>query len=249
MCCNADRRLESEIVDYFISLGASGIFAAPNIIADNDLYAYCPLPLVSIGRKLDIRNCDNIQVNNYEAGVQVADHLLSTGCRCFIYIGLKDMMPGDPRLKGYADRLAQNGYRLTEENIMLVNSLANRGSDGAPLSRMLFTLMKNRRPDEKTGVFCYHDLLASDTLQSVKLNNASLPAPVRIPDDVAIVGFDDLPIASVTSPPLTSVAYRYHNMAVTSMSVMLDYIGNPLHVPGTHVIPSSLRIRESTVRE
>ena len=72
---------ETEMLEEFLPLGVSGVFTCPGSEATpNEAYATYPLPLVSLGRELPFSNCDNVLVDNYSAGVQVAKHLLSIGC-------------------------------------------------------------------------------------------------------------------------------------------------------------------------
>ena len=239
---------DAELVDRFIGLGAAGIFIAPSISADPELYARCPLPLVSLGRDLCLPNCDAVTVNNKAAGRQAADHLRAVGCARFAYVGIRQYLDEDPRLRGYAEQLSRLGAGLEEGAILAADQPPDRGLDYGSFSGSLGALLLGTREDEKLGIFCYHDLLASYTLQRVKHYSHLYPGRFRIPEDVAVVGFDDLPVASVIVPPLTSVRYQVGAIAGVALTSMLDYIGDPRHTPGRHEIFSSLSIRESTMR-
>ena len=239
---------DAELLDRFIALGAAGIFLAPSISADPALYARCPLPLVSLGRDPGLSNCDAVTVNNEAAGRQAADHLRAVGCGSFAYVGIRPYLDEDPRLRGYAEQLRRLGISLGPESVLAADQPPDRGLDYESFSGTLGALLLRTREDEKLGIFCYHDLLASYTLQRVKHYSHLFPGRFRIPEDVAVVGFDDLPVASVIVPPLTSVRYQVGAIAGVALTAMLDYIGDPEHKPGRHEIFSSLSIRESTMK-
>lgn len=239
---------DAELLDRFIGLGASGIFIAPSISADPELYGRCPIPLVSLGRDLGLSNCDAVTVNNEAAGGLAADHLRAVGCTRFAYVGIRQYLDEDPRLRGYAEELSRLGIPLDGDFTLAADQLPDRGLDYESLSGPLGGLLLRTREDEKLGIFCYHDLLASYTLQRVKHYSHLYPGRFRIPEDVAVVGFDDLPVASVIVPPLTSVRYQVGAVAGAALTSMLDYIEDPLHRPGKHEIFSSLSIRESTMK-
>ena len=110
------------------------------------------------------------------------------------------------------------------------------------------SLLSRLPKGQKLGLFCYHDLLASYALQRIKHISHRTKGRFGIPDEVAIVGFDDLPLASVIVPALTTVQYQYASIAEEAMRCMLDYLRNPAHTPGRHKVASSLCIRGSTLR-
>lgn len=240
---------EAEIIDEFISLGVSGIFTCPGIDDELlDVYTLCLLPVVSLGRNLGIPHCDAVLVDNYSAGSQVADHLRKIGCTKFAYVGIKKYLETDPRRSGYTDRLRSFGCDLPSENILEVDYHHDNFTDMEAVSVKITHILKRLNGSEKLGVFCYNDLLATATLQRIKQYSRTSSRMYRIPEDVAIVGFDDLPIASVLTPALTSVSYRYVSITCQALSIMLDYIRNPDHKPGTHEIFSSLCVRETTMK-
>ncbi len=239
---------DPELIDRFVEDGAAGIFTAPSIAAAPEYYARCPLPLVSLGRDLGIPNCDAVTADNRAAGRQVAEHLWSIGCTRFAYVGIRRYLREDPRLSGFAAQLRAYGTELAGDTVLAADHLADGGLDYGGLSGILGSLLYRMAKGEKLGIFCYHDLLASYILQRVKHYSHLSPGRYRIPEDIAIVGFDDLPIASAIVPPLTTVQYPYASIAEAALSRMLDYMKNPAHLPEKRVIPSSLCTRGSSVR-
>ncbi len=239
---------DSALIDRFVENGAVGIFAAPSIAVDHGIYACCPLPLVSLGRDLGITNCDVVTADNHAAGRQVADHLWEIGCTRFAYVGIRRYLREDPRLSGYAEQLRRHGADLMNDAVLAADHQTDGGLDYEEISGLLGSLLHRIPEGEKLGIFCYHDLLATYTLQRVKHYSHLSLGRFRIPEDVAVVGFDDLPIASAIVPPLTTVQYQYAAIAEAALSRMLDYMENPAHIPEKRVISSSLCIRGSSVK-
>ena len=241
---------ETEILDEFISLGAAGVFACPGLSSElYNVYSTYPLPLISLGRDLATHDRDCVLVDNYSAGAQVAKHLYSIGCRKFAYIGMKSYIDNDPRMHGYIDEIRRMGGEFLDENIVSVGKIDDRldlGSISGCLNRLLYNIPQGL----KVGIFCYHDLIAVETLRLIKHRpEKTSERRLLIPDDVCVAGFDDLPIASAVTPPLTTISYRYASIAKKSFDIMLDHISNPDHKPGKYEISSSLIIRGSTVRK
>ncbi len=250
LCNNNDLEREVQMIDELINLGVCGIFTNSGISPElKAVYSICPLPVVSIGRDLSLANCDNVLVDNAYAGKQVADHLMSCGCKTFAYAGLSRYLHEDPRFRGYTDQLYRYGFTLEEDHILTAEHNINGRGDTESISGQLDKVLRKLPLGEKLGIFCYHDLLAVAVLQRVRHYSHRSNRTYTIPDDVAIVGFDDLPVAETITPTLTTVHYRYNSIVNQSLRVMLDYVHNPKHTPGVHIVPSSLFIRESTVSQ
>lgn len=239
---------EAEMLEEFLSLGACGIFTCPGSEEKpNPLYEIYPLPVISLGRELPFGNCDNVLVDNYSAGVQVAKHLLSIGCEVFAYVGLKNFLSNDLRLRGFIDRLAREGASLPDEYVLSVGKREDGSIDVDSMAGSFNQLLHRFSGEKKIGLFCYHDLLGVEAMRLIKRHNKINTHRLTIPESISVVGFDDLPIASAITPPLTTVSYRYATIAERSMEIMKDYIENPTHKTARHEVKSSLIVRDSTL--
>jgi len=248
VCGNNQPQREAELIDSMITLGVCGIFTNPSIAPEaRDIYANCPLPVIFIGRESGLPNCDTVLVDNISAGKQAAIHLLQIGCSDFAYVGIPQYLKEDPRLRGYAEQLHQCGFRLPDSHILAAADLPDSRVDIDSISGQLKNCLRNLPIGKKLGIFCYHDLLAAAVLQRVKHISHRSQRPYLVPEDVAIVGFDDLPISTAITPALTTVTYRYDAIVKQSFSIMEDYLTNPDHLPQSYEIKSALVIRESTV--
>lgn len=148
------------------------------------------LPLVIGGRPIDdglgVPYVDN---DNVGGGRIAAEHLLSRGCRRIATVaGPGDMTAGTDRLRGFSDALgASFDARLVEH-----------GDFTQPGGEIAAERLLSRAPDID-GIFAASDLMALGVLRALRR------AGRRVPDDVAVVGFDDIPLAAAAEPPLTTV--------------------------------------------
>lgn len=234
---NYDFSIERERLEMFCQQGASGLLICPWADGDEEnFYPTLPIPYVMIGRCLKTLKADTVLVNNQLAAQKVAEHLAGQGYREFAYIG-QSGTPQDPRLSGFRFGLMECGCSLPGKNILRINY-----GDTEALNNGIETLLKNRT--SPLGLFCYHDLFASAAV------SACLRRGVKIPEEVGIAGFDDLPIAAELYPPLTSVRYPLKDMARLACETLFARInlGSRKEEGIRRYLDSELVIRESTAR-
>jgi LacI family transcriptional regulator len=164
-------------------------------------------------------------------GAQMAvDHLIRLGHRRIATItGRSDMAAGQDRLEGYRKALAARGIPVEEDLIAEGDFTESSGIVG--MQRLL--------PAKPTAVFVASDMMAVGALKALR------QAGRRVPEDVALVGFDDIPVASALEPPLTTVRQPIGRMASMAVETLLDLIEHPGSGPRRVVLPTQLVIRES----
>lgn len=241
-----DPAREKQILDMFVDLKCSGVFnCVPVLRQQQDLFRRYPLPIVTLAEDSGIPSIDTILVDNQAAGVQVAKHLLECGNRSFAYITLDNYVESDLRLQGFRNHLAKKQMALPDRHIGIVS-----GTDDTVRARQLKQfvrgLLDSMQDNLPIGIFCVHDLLAADVMRIVKHYTTKRKQKLLIPSDVMIVGFDDLPICSQLSIPMTTISYQYSAISRKAFDVMMDRLQNPSHIPGRYEIRSLLMIREST---
>ncbi len=94
--------------------------------------------------------------------------------------------------------------------------------------------------DPPTALFAFYDLLASDALK------AAQKLGLRVPQDIAIAGFDGLRSSTITTPPITTVAQPLEPMGQQAVDMLMNHIKNSESEPVRRVLPVELVIREST---
>lgn len=150
------------------------------------------LPLVLSGRPPDGAALSYVDVDNTGGAVTAVEHLVGAGRqRVATIAGPQDMIAGRDRLVGYLDALRDSG-RAVEDDLVEVSDFSETG--GAQAMRALL----ERRPD-LDAVFAASDPMALGALRALREAGRSVPG------DVALVGFDDVPMAAHTDPPLTTV--------------------------------------------
>jgi DNA-binding LacI/PurR family transcriptional regulator len=145
--------------------------------------------------------------------------------------GPPDMAPSVDRLDGFRAELAAHGRRATKQDIAVGDFSVASGE------RAMRHLLE-RRPD-LDGVFAANDLMAVGAMQVLAASGRS------VPDDVAVVGFDDVPVAAALRPALTTVRQPLVRMGEEMARVLVDALeGRPVGPPV--VLPTELVVREST---
>jgi LacI family transcriptional regulator len=189
--------------------------------------------VVLINRALDDSNGICTLVINDEAGGQVAtQHLLEAGHRQIGFIAGPELSySGRQRAKGYRLALEQAGLVHDDNLVRHCTPMVDCGKESA-----LDLLSHN---PEITALFCYNDLVAVGALQ------ASIELERNVPDDLAIVGFDDIPLALLVTPPLTTCHVPRYELGSRAMIMLLDYInGDPVEAQHAR-IQTKLVIRAS----
>lgn len=193
---------ECERLEMFCRQGVAGILICPwaSTREQEEFYKNLPVPYVMLGRRLETVDCDAVLVNNQKAAQEMAQHLIEQGLTEFAYIGQTGKIR-DSRLLGFRAGLLDGGFTLSESSILHLDY-----SNPDQCRREITDLLKRKRTG-RLGIFCYHDLFATRTI------NLCHELGITVPDKVAVAGFDDLPAAAEAYPPLTSVSYPVQDMA------------------------------------
>lgn len=192
------------------------------------------IPAVLAGRPLHPTPLPYVDVDNVEGAQQAVKHLAQRGCRRIATItGPQDMAAGIDRLTGYRQGLAAAGLPYDDDLVVVGDFSGSSGEDGAA------ALLD--RYDDLDGVFAASDLMAIGTMQELKRRER------RVPDDIAVVGYDDSVIASTTQPGLSSVHQPIGELGRQMIDRLRELLeGSP--VPGATILPTHLVVRESSRR-
>jgi LacI family transcriptional regulator len=188
---------------------------------------------VMIGRPLkDADRINYVNVDNVQAARQAVQHLLKVGRRRIGHIA-GDMTNADAidRLTGYKEMLKSAGIPVDER--LIVNGLFSQDTGYLQMQHLL------RQVPDIDGVFAGSDLIALGAIQAIQ------EAGLRVPEDISVVGFDDLPMAKVSNPPLTTIYQPISQKAEMATSLLLDVIEEQEETPTRVSLPARLVIRES----
>lgn len=195
------------------------------------------IPMVLLDYKGRSREQCSVSVNDVGGGQLAVAHLLASGHRMVAFIGA-----GDTPLRQVTDRLAgarramrAAGRPLQELHLFPTTTLNVEG--GVESARALLRLPRRRRP---TAAFCINDLLAIGMLQEFVTNG------VRVPDDVAIIGYDDIAFASAAAIPLSSVRQPRNQLGRRAAELLIDEALGDDHVHSRLVFEPELIVRQSS---
>lgn len=230
---------ERKAIESFLEIGVDGLLVVPGL-DDSCAELYRQLlgrgvQLVFISRQVEQVPADFVVADSFAGGAAVAGHLLSAGYETFGYIGFGSRLKRDLRLRGFRSALREEGVTLESSNIV--------GGEGGTVEHgwtAMARLMRGK--DRPRAVFAFHDLLAVGALQYCREQG------IRVPEEVAVAGFDNLPESEVTFPPLTTVGYPMESMARLAVQCLITHPGGTASERATHRIflEPHLVVRRST---
>jgi DNA-binding LacI/PurR family transcriptional regulator len=191
------------------------------------------IPSVVLGRPSRGVEIDYVDADNRDGGRRATAHLVQRGRRRIATItGPKDMVAGVDRLTGYRDAMADAGITI-DDGLIATGDFTQVGGEAA-MERLL-----RDRPD-LDAVFCASDLMAVAALGTLQA------AGRRVPEDVAVVGYDDSPLATTTRPELTSVRQPIEDMGREMVNLLTGSIEQNGRVPRHIVLATELIARASS---
>ena len=177
-----------------------------------------------------------IESNNREGAKQAVRHLLALGHRRIAVIGDRHgSRPGEDRLAGAREAMTEAGVEWSKEYVEYGDFSQESGY--AAMAALLARLGTDRRP---TGVFAQSDLMAFGAM------DAAFERGLRIPEDLSIVGFDDIQSAARFRPRLTTVRQNMHRIGEKAGESLIRMIEGDGAQPPVLSVETELVVREST---
>ncbi len=191
-------------------------------------------PIVLVDRPLPDLPTDSVVSDNYGGARQAIQHLIDLRHRRIgLVIGQWYLETIKTRVKGALDTLQAAQIPLDPQLIHDDSSLLPRS--GYDAARQLLDL-----PNPPTAIFAVNDLLAFGVL------NHAHERRIMVPEQLSVVGFDDIMMASYSAPGLTTVVQPKYNLGRTVADILLRRIQGNRNPPERHVLPTRLEIRQST---
>ncbi|MBF9067199.1 LacI family DNA-binding transcriptional regulator [Streptacidiphilus fuscans] len=190
------------------------------------------LPTVLGGRRFELEPLSYVNPDNLGGAWSAVRHLLGRGRqRVATITGPLDMETSCVRLEGYRRALA-------EADVAALDTLIAHGDFSEDSGEQAMAQLLEREPD-LDAVFCASDLMAAGAMRTLRR------AGRRIPADVAVVGFDDSPVARHTEPPMTSVRQPTEEMGREMARLLLEEIASPGRSHRQVILSTELVVRES----
>ena len=238
---NSHERFEDETmaIDNFINMHVEGIVAC---LAQNttdyshfEELASMGIPLVFFGRTCLTDKFSSVMANGDVAAQEATQHLIDTGSKRIAFLGGPNHLDMVRRRKhGYLEALRENRLPI-DRDLVVCDKI-----DYEVALHQTETLLK--RPDRPDAILAFNDIITFAAFTAIK--NCGL----RIPDDVALIGFTDDVHAEYVTPRMSAIADQSHLMGVTACQLLLKAIGGDTKVY-KKIVPQQLIIRDTSAKK
>ncbi len=186
-----------------------GLLVMSPFVESEDLAAVLPLnlPLVTIASRIGATQHSAITVDNFAGGQMAVRHLAEIGCRNIVHIsGPWQNFEAQERKRGFESAMAE---------VMPGAHLRTHEADFTEESGYAAARAFVASGDMPDGIFAANDMMAVGALLALKESG------LRVPDDVAVIGFDDIPIVRFTSPPLSTLRVGVYEMGRQGLEMLV----------------------------
>ncbi len=189
-------------------------------------------PVVAVDHNAHSSTLPTVDSENLQGAVAATRHLLDLGHRRIGFLaGRRDLESARLRERGYREALTAAGIVIDESLVQVA------GYDAETASEPARRLLELERP---SAIFAANDVTA---LQTVRIAQS---LGLRVPDDVSVVGFDNVPESALGEPPLTTIEQPIQQMGREAVRLLLELIDEPTLAPARIVLPTRLVVRQST---
>ncbi|MEM8861451.1 MAG: LacI family DNA-binding transcriptional regulator [Chloroflexota bacterium] len=192
--------------------------------------------IVLINRQFsaEVNNVCTFNIDDQQVAKLAIDHLVATGHKNIAFIaGPQHSVSSQERLKGYQESLAAHGLQVKESYIEHCTPNTDGGYSAAA------KLLKSHH--EISAFFAFNDLTATGVIR------ACTDLHLQVPDDVAVIGVDDIPLASLVTPALSTIRIDKRKLGASAMNMLTALMdGKQIEKPQQNVLPK-LIVRQSTV--
>jgi LacI family transcriptional regulator len=235
---NSNRSVEREqrYINLFQEQRVFGVLIAPvsgSTERIDELIQRGLTPVV-VGRVSRPERCSSVSIDNTAGGYMATRHLLDIGRRRLLFVGPVDA-------PGVKDRLA-GARSAVEDAAGATLEVVDTSDTTVAAGRRAGAELAARRPDERPdGVFCANDLLATGMLHAFVESQA-----VRVPQDIAMIGYDDIDFAASAIVPLSSIHQPATLIGRTAVELLNEELEDPQRAHRHVLFPPELVVREST---
>jgi LacI family transcriptional regulator len=192
------------------------------------------IPVVLLARPV-VDGADTVLAENRQSAIGLVEHLFGHGLDDLLFVGDPDASPDvAERWAGFvqAHRLQRRGRTRPP----LISDFTERGGHAAVYGHLTQRLQSGRLP---AGIVCANDEIALGALRAAR------QLEIRVPEQIAITGWDDIPAAALVSPALTTVRQPMRELGSTAAALLAERITAGRHEPRHVLLPTSLVLRAS----
>jgi Transcriptional regulators len=239
LLCNAENAVEKErkYVDSLLKRRVDGIVLVSSLLENEDVEGIRKqgIPVVLIGEnKGDVKDVPIVRIDCESAAHKAVNHLIDIGYKeIAIIYGATPERENKRKIEGYKQALAEAGITEREEYIQ---EASNTIEGGYIAAKRLIDLKSRPR-----AIFTSSDLLAFGAIDAMKDHG------IKVPEEIAFVGFDNIRMSNLIDPKLTTVEKPMHKMGVVGARLLFDIIESKEDDSGNReiLLQSKLKIRKS----
>ncbi|MEW5815936.1 MAG: LacI family DNA-binding transcriptional regulator [Spirochaetota bacterium] len=226
----------SEIIEIVENTHSDGVILLATELSFEDIRSFSRLdcPVIVIDSYYDFLNFDFVDMNNLDSVFQIVENLINNGHREIGFIrSPAEVQNFRLREIGFKKSLKWCGIPYNEDYVFSVDSTFQ----GAYSDMLNILKRKSKLP---TALFSSNDIIAYGCIKALKESG------LHIPNDISLIGFDDLPMSSMMDPPLTTMLVNKTRIGRTAMKLLINRLENdPSMPPNKIVIGGELIIRKS----
>jgi len=200
------------------------------------------IPLVFIDRELENNDRASVIINNVDAVEKAIDYLFLMGHKKIGYISypLENQTTIKQRYCGYLKGLKKNSLAYDPEYVVIDKKFMDKELEGKDME-ITYNLMQQFIKLKKlpTAFITISDIIAYGLIKALKENN------IKVPEDVSVIGFDNIMFDDYISPPLTTIKQPKRTMGITGMNLLLDIIEGKNIENSRIVLPTEIIKRQS----
>ena len=203
-----------------------------------DIFFKKNTPVIFFDRVMEHKNCTNILIDNRKAAYEATRHLIEQGSKRIVHITAPLMQNVyKDRLNGYKQALAEFEIPFNKNDVIIGNLSLEAGTTAAEI-----IMNMNPLPD---GVFVANDNCAVGCMLEMK------QAGIRIPEDIAFVGFNNDPVSKVIEPNLTTINYSGYEMGEVAAGNLINHLNGTSNIQTTNtiVLRSEFIVRASSQKK
>jgi len=239
---NNSYQREKENARMLLASQADGIIACLALETNNydhlAIFKENNIPLVFFDRVCSEIETHKVIIDDFGAAIKATEHLISIGCRRIAHIaGNQHMAIFRDRLRGYQEALKKQNIAVEDDLICFTDDLSSL--EGTQATQKFL-----KRPVPPDGIFCSNDTSAISAIQTIK------KAGLRVPEDIAVVGFSNTPTSLIIDPALTTIDDHAFEMGQAVARMVIRQIEEPQQdiASETIIIRNDLIVRDSTMR-
>ncbi len=234
--CNfaQDEKKEKMYLDILQQESIDGLIAAPAHEKDANVIKLLNdgLPIVCVDRGLIGKDVDVVVVNNRDGAYAAVDHLIKSGYKRIAYISGQKQIPSSKyREMGYRDALVDNGLSV---DLDLIKYGDSKHHSGVELCEELLS-----SPNPPDAIFTGNNLITLGALETIHKRE------LKIPEEVAIIGFDDMMWSISLNPPLSAVRQPAYEIGRRGCELLIQRISDPKRSPIQMTLNTKLILRKS----